>query len=271
MSCSPKFRTISMFNDIAMGFTCLGLILTLLSLAMSYDSMVQSKDQSHSVEIILDKSKSQAEALAQISQAVSTVYLDEFPHYYKALNDELASATRSIKILCDYPIYGYVSSYQDWVSYDATLKRKAAEGISVVMAYRKPGCLRDSLERQFRHSGSDDSWKSSTPTTRDNIERFIINRGRVSASGETVTYDSITFDEFCGMIMKTSDDTLKHYHNFSHKSIPGQLSFHIWIIDDNVAIFSIPVFTANDRERGFRTKDPRLIEALAKSASDHWK
>jgi len=205
-------------------------------------------------------SKKEAEILKNIANALTTKYLGEYPSFVHSTIDILQKAKVSIVIVCDYPCYSYFSDHNKWMDYRMAIEKAAHNGLKVTIKFLNESKRRELVKTQFRYKDSDpDAWKNPPE-----IETHLKDLLRIEKSKFTV--ENITFHELLDIIEQAQKLALTSYFKMANlEETADSLPLYYWIIDDKEAIFSIPSFTEYDKEKGFYTSDPKLIDALGKN------
>lgn len=192
--------------------------------------------------------------LVEVQGGLSTRYIGEFPYYIPEIVAMLEKANRKIVIFCDYPGYGYFSAPLSSLDYEHVLDRKKS---SVELTLT---CLNSAARlRLQREQFSDPEWAAwrQNPEFSEKVARFIATHA-VGTDPKSITYDQLLESQ-----EQIDADLIKRVFGSSRTTeIDGYFPLHFWIVDDSMAIFSIPTLAGPILEYGFKTSDRTLIEAL---------
>jgi len=194
--------------------------------------------------------------IREIVEASSTRYLDSYPVFLPTITTILDSARDSIRIACDVPGYGMFSNYEWFVNYQSALKRKA--GLADVRMTVFSRAWRDSITRlQF----SDRSFETFRRTPR--FREFLTRFGKDSLSIQTLP-------DLMRVIEDQEVTVLNEFRGVKRREHRSRFPIFLWIVDDRVAVFSMPKLSAGAGEAGFRTYDPKLIGELKRIFDTYW-
>ncbi|HKV79034.1 MAG TPA: hypothetical protein VJP02_12870, partial [Candidatus Sulfotelmatobacter sp.] len=148
--------------------------------------------------------------------------------------------------------------HDTYLDYEAILHKKA-QTIPIRIAVLPPKLQRQMLEMQFGAR----SWGNLS--NEENYKIFIKSEG----------LDASRIPDLAGFV-----DVLAHEHSqketaFSRdmqvREYNGDMPVYLWLIDDKIAVLSIPNLARNNpEETAFRTEDSRLIKQLSYVFESYW-
>jgi hypothetical protein len=235
---------------------------------------------------------SQTEDLKRIKDSLTTRYLGRFPDFVPDIVALLKQKiSKSIVIVCDYPAYCYFSEPEQWKEYKSVIMSEASrDTISVDLTCVGAVTRRELLLQQFGVEPTDSAdaskW-SKTPMVLKELVAFLRHAAKdistekkkelkakhgielptshADDSGieQIKRYaEALSFRDFDLLVQAIDEITRHDFRAASPKEIEQRLTIYFWIVDGNKAVFSIPSFSADEREQGFFTSDAKLIDAL---------
>lgn len=224
----------------------------------------------------------QTRDLKVISGSLSTKFLGVFPDFMAELTDLVGRANEKIVILCDLPAYGVFSAGEFCREYTNHIERLIAKDPTAVQFICLNGINRAELHKaQFKaeltESGEipDDlegweRWKNDSPNPNkwkewkdkreEQMDDFLRFHGRDQKKG-TISYEDFLkcLGESHHRVLRTK---LEHAERANVRETNFPMSIYFWIRDGEEALLTIRSFTGDNPEVGFRTSDPKLLEAL---------
>jgi hypothetical protein len=190
-----------------------------------------------------------AAKLKSMTKTLSTKYLGKFPDYLSEIADLLKGAKKRIDICCDFPAYGHFSNIDAFRSYEAVLAEKKGH-VKITLICPKPTLRLHALRQQFEN-------QFDTPSFQRKLGHFLRDEGKEKA-------EAVTLEKFVHLLEKSNVDTLRRVLLHDHDMAPSDEILHLffWLVDERVAIFSIPSRPEKASEYGFYTSDRQLIKAL---------
>jgi hypothetical protein len=233
------------------------------------------------VRASLDKSASRMdleEMMQRVDRLLSayglqTSYAGRYPHNFQTqVIDQLAQATRSVQIACDYPAYGFLTNQELYKNYKKVLLDRAGVLLGSISAATKEeqakvfsltisaAATRNEIIK-YPVPESSEGWEKfmNTPSYRPGREalRELLRRRSVgpnAISNPSTLYEAIAI---------VNELELKEFP-FPYFEVAERMPIFAWIRDRSYAAFAIPTYLESDEsvEHAFSTNDPQLIRAL---------
>lgn len=198
----------------------------------------------------IDNRTSRIESLAvRIDERLRTSYVGEFPRCFDAILKCVDTATRSLKVLCDFPCYGYLSANEKYVQYETLIRRKKDFTQIVVPSRTKRKRL---TQIQF---GTDEAdWARVQEESPEIISQL---------ENEFPEYPQLkSMDDFNERILSLEKRTTNSRLRDLVRVIEEIPALYVWIADGERAVFEVPRFGKNASEHGFYTEEPGVVSVL---------
>lgn len=235
----------------------------------------------------LADARKQSDNLKTISQEMYTQHRGEFPLFLREITELIRDANTELIISCDFPAYGALSGGEDFRKYKEAIENKKGN-MDLRFIYLETKERKGVLDRQFNDDddegiGGWEKWKK-IPKKEELLKEFFKEHGpedlkeflrqhlpegkeiseNISAkniSGEHISFNAFKecFDSYNAKVLQETFD------GFSiRKEIPHRMPVYFWICDGIKAFFTIVggVSGGGEKEFGFRTIDPRLIDTF---------
>lgn len=203
-----------------------------------------------------------------VRTSLTTRGVGTFPDYVPLIAQIVASAERSVEVLCDFPAYAAVTSHAKWREYHLALcrchdrSRVPERDFALTVVCLAASTRRELVEKQFPA----DAWPRSIQD--ENVARrleYFMRQHSPGYQGGTIARDD--FLAASEALNEAAEQELDAH------VITGLLPLYCWVIDGSTAIFAVASLrgpkTTGDaalvpNEVAFRTDDPVLIDGLTK-------
>lgn len=233
--------------NLAIVFNILAVIGFLVALGQTYLSLKQQAE-----------AKRQTNRIVKIQQSLSTKSIGEFPSYMTQLIGLIQSASASITIVCDYMGYGLFSNREKFLEYAHAIQNKINAGVDVRYILLDKERRSELHDDQFeKYTKDEETWKR---WREDNQSRLKIFCKFYAAGCDSATINNVAFKT---ALEKAEIELLNGVFRGSNiKEIKFQTSVYFWIRDQAEVIFTIPSFSEESKEFGFRSIDEPLIRSF---------
>ena len=202
--------------------------------------------------------KRASERVRTVQESLSTRFLGTFPSFVKDIVDLVNSAETDILIQCDFPGYATLSDPVNALGYRYALERQRERGIKISLTCFDAVARKRYLSEQYP-AGDWGTWAKAEPK-RQLLHRFI------RAYGDETVGEEVTLEQFFAANEAADSQLLKQVFDGCAQQTPLAMPIYFWIVDGKSAIFAIPTLT-KVVEYGFKTSDPKLIQALTELRS----
>ena len=190
--------------------------------------------------------------IEQISANLTTQYIGQFPTFMPKIVEALAEAQDTISIATDFPGYGIFSNHEQYIAYKTAIERKVLDELEITMVVLNKKERRRLHAIQFRDMTLEELQNPNNASF-DNFLRWSRReRGEIR-----------DMKDFATALGEEQTRALKQdFRGVNRKEFSGNMPLYIWIVDDKIAVFSIPALAGGAREGAFLTRDHRLISEL---------
>lgn len=220
--------------------------------------------QQHAAEqtnIIVEMQKhaaTQASSIVEIQQSLSTKFIGEFPSYMDDLIALIEGANRCVTIVCDYVGYGLFSNREQFLQYSQAIQIKINAKVNVRYVLLDKKRRSELHDAQFaKYTRDKKAWERWREEHRTRLETFC----KFYACGCTsADIDNAAFKAALEGAELELLDTV--FRGGDLREIDFQTSVYFWIRDESEVIFTIPSFSEEAKEFGFRSTDEPLIKSF---------
>ena len=216
--------------------TILGLLLTLVALIAAIWQLRQASDQT--------------KQLLAIQQSLSTQFLGLFPDFNEEIAELIKTANSSVEVFCDLPGYGMITNNVAWFRINSEIQNAKERGIRPRMNFFDQDQRRKIIvdqATQIETSGGD-----MTSDFKSALEKIFDTKIQ--------NFSASSFVENC--LMEHSRIIENEFRGSDIEEIRANIPIYFWLVDDREAIISIPVYSEEITEYGFKTRDISFISAL---------
>jgi hypothetical protein len=234
----------NLFTLILNSLAVLGLLLAL------WQTMLAMKQQS--------EAEKQTRSIIEIRESLSTKFIGEFPSYMENLIGLIQGAKSCITIVCDYVGYGLFSNREQFLQYSQAIQNKINANVRVryiLLDKKRRSQLHDA---QFeKYTNDNNAWERWKDEHRLRLEVFckFYTCGCTAAAIDNAAFKSALE----GAELELLDSI---FRGGDLREINFQTSVYFWIRDDSEVIFTIPSFSEEAKEFGFRSTDEPLIKSF---------
>jgi hypothetical protein len=182
-----------------------------------------------------------------------TRYAGGFPECFEMMAHLLKEAKHTIRIICDFPCYGFFSSRDVFEKYEQILRTKIREGVDVTFLFPTAAKRRELQVIQFGDSAAD--WK-----------RLTADPEFLRCLKEVEDLDAIQIDSIKKLhdyFLRIQKSRFLSVPEFSKRTteISSIPAIYAWVVDRK-ALFTIPKFGLNAAEQGFYTSENDVVDVL---------
>ena len=203
----------------------------------------------------------QKQDLGTIALSMSTRFLGPFPGNLKEINNLIAKADRSLKVIVDFPGYGQYSAPELRLAYVQQLEiARSARKVPIQIICYKSDLADAERREQFPDDQTVFASRDMTPWT-----RFFEFRGTVPAL-------PTDFAGLRAILTQNDQDTVKRLKDEGvlWRFHPEKAAFFFWLRDDAEAIFAFKNIGRKDVGLSFLTSDANLIRQFVEIFDRRW-
>lgn len=216
--------------------TILGMVLTLVALVAAIWQLKQASEQTAQ--------------LSAIKQSLSTQFLGLFPYFNEEIAELIRNANSSVEVFCDLPGYGMITNNVAWFRINSEIQNSKARGIRPRMTFfdqeRRRKIIMDQAN-QIASSGGD-----MTSDFKAALEKIFDTKVN--------DFSAVDFVENC--LAEHRRIVENDFRGSDVEEVSANIPVYFWLVDDREAIISIPVYSEEVTEYGFKTRDVSFISAL---------
>ena len=207
----------------------------------------------------LEGSKKQLEKLEQITSAIQTSYVGEFPRNMDRIMDVVkqVSERSELDIMTDFAGYAIYSRYDAYQAYSAALVRDRQKDVTVKMLVYDEKLAETALRTQFKE-------KDFVEEQGKNFRGFFASHPPVPAN----------YDEFVARLLELQEHAIVEMcdNGIDIRRVPPSQKylFFLWANNGPEAVFAFRNETAKNRELSFFTVDRSLTEVFTTVFNNTW-
>lgn len=240
------------------------MILSIVALILSVYQLWQAKRQNSESAKQTSHLGGITDQIEQVSRALSTRYLDEFPLFMPNIVELIKDAKKEVLILCDFPAYCCYSNSRSWIDYRYELEKKIRDGVIVTIACYEEKERVKKGKKQFEEELSD--WEGYKKRKAAKIKDLLLSHGG------KIRLDDLLPNQFIEVFEDLDKRMLSETFSGATKvEIEADLAVFCWVVDGQNAIFTFPSYSRvyTGTGYGFYTNDQRLITAITKLARSY--
>lgn len=157
----------------------------------------------------------------------------------------------------DLPGYGVFSNRSAWLQIQQVVQRKTQDGLDLDVTVYDEQRRQEIITEQMEQEGTGfESWLRSEDT-REDLAAFAKDYGGLTdlADLDATRYVELSLQAHRQILVEA-------FRGVSVKEVTADIPLYFWMIDGEEAIISIPIFSGESTEHGFRTSDRSFIAAL---------
>lgn len=268
-----------------------------LALAFGILSSRSGSEHRRQLAAVVEKASAHERGLSRVSSALKTEALDPRADFLHEISKLLAVATKSVRILCDFPAYRVFSSGEHFDEYLRLLRGNIAKCTGVpatmtveLMYLAAAERLEMTRHQTYADAPTENDWSrwiasqtASEPGTTGRLEAFWERSAMICGSNDPELPSGLTPEGFAQRLVAVDtavapmfigarivELTFSGSDNGETAAVRNGPDLYLWIVDeddpDNAqAIFVLVPLSAGHgkrREHAFKTTDQSLIRSL---------
>lgn len=254
-------------NEILDLVTYLGFAATAAALGFSIWQVRQALSQAQEFKAISATAENTLERLGDVSEALSTRVLGDWPGYLSELARFVSETQSYLKIVRDVPSCGIFSNLEGHQEYQSALEDSLGRGNKLSIVF---------MSADRRRRLNDDFAPATAKQWSDEFRQLVVGWVTRLSRFDPTTPVPATYDEYLDLLEYTNVRALQRLANaasvgsdragrklYEHRETDAMFPLYIWVRDGIEAVFAVAVFSPEaEKEIAFFTRDPGLVAAL---------